>query len=88
MKSTPSKSRSILFWPIALGSLAFGMLMFLLPLYARRLNSTALEIGGLYSAFSITTMVVRPVVGWGLDRIGRKPFFFLRLVRPNGVMDD
>lgn len=68
------QASSILFWPIVLASLGFGILMFLLPIYAHRLESTALQIGGLYSAFSITTLVARPLVGWGLDRYGRKMF--------------
>ena len=69
-----NQTSSILFWPIVFASLAFGMLMFLLPIFAHRLESSALEIGGLYSAFSITTLVARPLVGWGLDRYGRKMF--------------
>jgi MFS family permease len=61
--------------PILLGSLAFGILGFVLPIYGKQLGATALEIGGLFSVFSIMTVLVRPLVGWALDRFGRKVFF-------------
>ena len=61
---------SSLQWPILLGSLAFGILSFLLPVYGKRLGGSALGIGGLFSIFSITTVLVHPLVGWALDRFG------------------
>lgn len=70
----------VLFWPIVLGSLSFGILAFALPVYARQLGASALGIGGLFSAFYVTTTLLRPLVGWGLDRIGRKPFFWIALL--------
>jgi DHA1 family multidrug resistance protein-like MFS transporter len=64
----------VLYWPILVSMLAYGLLIFMLPIYARDLQANAFEIGGLFTAFSITALAARPLVGWGLDRLGRKSF--------------
>ncbi|MDI7274794.1 MAG: MFS transporter, partial [Anaerolineae bacterium] len=61
-------------WPVRLASASFGMLFFLLPVYARRLGASALEIGGLFSVFGLVLLLLRPLVGWALDRYPRKGF--------------
>ena len=60
---------------IMLCSFSFGILSFLLPIYSKYIGASALAIGGLFSIFSIVTLVIRPVVGKTIDRHGRK--FFL-----------
>jgi len=77
---------SLLHWPILLGSLAFGILSFLLPIYGKQLGGSALGIGGLFSISTITTTLIRPLVGWALDRFGRKFFFVAALVCYAGAM--
>jgi MFS family permease len=69
-----------------LGSLAFGILSFILPIYAKQLGASALGIGGLFAIFSLTTVLVRPGVGWALDRYGRKGFLVGGLVGYAGAM--
>lgn len=56
-------------------SLPFGMLWFMLPVVGRDMGASALEIGGLYSVFSLMTVLLRPVVGRAIDHFGRRPFF-------------
>ena len=61
--------------PVFLGSLSFVFLNFLLPVYTRQLGADAIAIGGMYSAFILSMLVFRPIVGWALDRFGRRWFF-------------
>lgn len=55
-------------------SLPFGMLVFGLPLIARELGASAVAFGGLLAAYALLVVVVQPIVGYGLDRFGRRPF--------------
>jgi MFS family permease len=61
-------------------SLPFGILMFALPLVGREMGASALEIGGLFSVFALVLVVIRPLVGHGLDRFGRRPFLITGLL--------
>lgn len=65
---------------IFLISFPFGLLFFTLPFLGREMGASALAIAGLYSAFSFMTVLLRPVVGWALDRYGRRPFLLGGLI--------
>lgn len=67
-------SAAVLHPPLLLGSFSFIFLMFGLPIAGKIMGASALAIGGLYSVFTVTVMVLRPVVGWAVDRFGRKRF--------------
>jgi MFS family permease len=54
-------------------------LTFSLPIVAKNMGASAVEIGALFSLFTISLMVLRPLVGMGLDRYGRRPFFIAAL---------
>ncbi len=56
-------------------SLPFFIMGLLLPVYGKELGASALEIGIIFSAFSVMTILMRPLVGWALDRFGRRPFY-------------
>jgi len=77
---TSTSIQTALLRSILLGSLAIAVLNFLLPIYSKQLGASATEIGGLFSVFFMVTMLARPVVGWGLDRLGRKPFLVVALL--------
>jgi DHA1 family multidrug resistance protein-like MFS transporter len=58
----------------------FFIMDLLLPIYGKDMGANAVEIGLIFSAFSIMTIVMRPVVGWALDRFGRRPFFVVGML--------
>lgn len=60
--------------PVMLGSLPMTMLAFLLPLYAKQFGASALRIGGLFAVAQVMMVLCRPVIGWGVDRWGRREF--------------
>ncbi len=70
-----SKTRYYLRMSVMLGSFAFGIMSFILPIYSKSIGGNALTIGGLFSIFSVVALILRPLIGKGIDRYGRKAFF-------------
>ena len=73
---TAKALRQSVFWV----SLPFFILSLLLPVYGREIGANVVEIGLFFSVFSLMTVLLRPLVGWGLDRFGRRTFFLLGLL--------
>jgi MFS family permease len=64
--------------PVFLGSSAFVFLNFGMPVYADELGIGAFGIGGMYAVFTGTMLLVRPLVGYWLDRLGRRWWWIWR----------
>ena len=64
---------------VFLVSLPFGILHFVLPIYGKEIGADAVQIGLFFSAFSLMTVLLRPLVGAALDRYGRRPFLIAGL---------
>lgn len=54
--------------------------MLLLPLYLQHLGASRTEIGLAMGSTAVAGLVTRPLVGWGLDRWGRKPILLVGTV--------
>ena len=57
--------------------LSFLLLLSALPIFARRMGASDSAIGVIMAAFAITSLLLRPVTGWGADRYGRRPFMLV-----------
>jgi len=60
-------------------SMPIFFINFSLPVQAKALGANATEIGWLIGLFSFTLLFMRPLVGFGMDRFGRRPFFLAAL---------
>ncbi len=61
-------------------SMPMVFILFGLPLRAEDLGATGFEIGILFSIFTASLIVLRPLVGIGVDRLGRRWFFIAGMV--------
>jgi len=64
----------VLFLALFVAMLGVGVIAPTMPLYAKTLGATGLGLGIIYSAFSISRMIVMPMTGKLSDRKGRKIF--------------
>jgi MFS transporter, DHA1 family, tetracycline resistance protein len=64
---------------VALDLVGFGIILPVLPLYARRFHASPAVIGVLVASFSVAQLVLAPVWGRLSDRIGRKPVLVVSL---------
>lgn len=65
---------------VALDLVGFGIVLPILPLYARRFHASSLEATLLVAAFAAASFVFSPLWGRVADRHGRKPVLLVSLV--------
>jgi MFS family permease len=58
----------------------FSMVGLALPLFALSLGMSLAEVGFLYALRTVSTVAVKPVMGWAADRYGRKSTLVLAIV--------
>jgi MFS family permease len=62
---------------IFLLSQPFFIMGLILPLQSKGIGANAIQIGLIFSAFSVMSILLRPIVGWALDRFGRRRFYVM-----------
>ncbi|MFN3689391.1 MAG: MFS transporter [Fimbriimonadales bacterium] len=77
-----SKRRALLavFLTIFVSLVGFGIVIPLLPFYAKRFQASELQIGLLFASFSAAQLVAAPVLGEWSDRYGRRPVLIVSLL--------
>jgi DHA1 family tetracycline resistance protein-like MFS transporter len=65
---------------VAVDLVGFGIVLPILPLYAKRFHASSLEATLLVAAFSAASFVCSPLWGRLSDRVGRKPVLIVSLV--------
>jgi len=70
----------VLWTTVAVDLLGFGIVVPLLPLYARHLGAGPASVGLLLASFSAAQFVGAPLLGKLSDRVGRKPVLIVSLV--------
>lgn len=65
---------------VAVDLVGFGIVLPILPIYAKRFGASSLEAALLVAAFSAATFVAAPFWGRLSDRVGRKPVLLVSLV--------
>lgn len=83
--STAGPSRGsllVIFLTVFIDLLGFGMVLPLLPIYAKsfRVDTSGWEIGLLMASFSLMTFFFAPLWGRLSDRIGRRPVLIIGLI--------
>jgi len=71
---------------VLVSMLGFGLVMPLLPIYARNFGATGMQLGFLTAAFAVARIVTTFPGGWLADKMGRKKPIILGLLAYSVVM--
>jgi len=65
------------FFVVLIDLMGFGIVLPLLPFYAKNFHASAIVVGLLYSVYSFAQLIFSPIWGSYSDRIGRRPIMLL-----------
>ena len=75
-----SRPLLVIFLTIFVNLVGFGIIIPLLPFYARTFGASPIAIGLLFASFSLAQLVASPILGEWSDRWGRRPVLILSLI--------
>src|SRR5215210_9045259 len=78
-----AKSRSplvIIFITIFIDLVGFGIVIPVLPLYAKEFNATEATVGVLLAIYSAMQFIFAPILGKLSDKVGRRPVLLYSLI--------
>jgi len=75
-----SRPLLVIFLTIFVNLVGFGIIIPLLPFYARTFDASPTVIGLLFASFSLAQMIASPILGELSDRWGRRPVIILSLI--------
>lgn len=70
---------AVLWSTVAVDLIGFGIVLPLLPQYAKDFGASATTVGLLVASFSLAQLVMAPVMGRLSDRVGRRPVLLISL---------
>src|SRR4051812_13099782 len=73
MVRPPKGALPIIFLIVLADLLGFGVIIPLLPFYARAFHASDFQVGLLFSVYSVCQLIASPVLGLISDRFGRRP---------------
>ena len=74
----------VLFMAVFASTMGVGFIGPLLPLYARDLGATGIQLGMIFSGFAMARFLLTPFIGRASDRFGRRVFLAVGLVILSG----
>ncbi len=78
--SSHKRALIIIFAVVFFDLLAFGIVIPILPYYARQFNATGTQLGWLMTSFSLMQFLFSPFWGQLSDRIGRRPVLVVSVI--------
>src|SRR4029453_7011505 len=75
-----SRPLLVIFLTIFVNLVGFGIIIPLLPFYARTFGASPIAIGLLFASFSLAQLLASPLLGDLSDRWGRRPVLILSLI--------
>jgi MFS transporter, DHA1 family, tetracycline resistance protein len=71
---------AVIFFTVFLDLLGFGLVIPILPLYAKSMHASDFETGILLAIYSVTQLFFSPILGRLSDRAGRRPILLLSIL--------
>src|SRR5215208_4452338 len=73
----PKGALRIIFFIVFMDLLGFGVIIPLMPLYARQFQASPLQVTLLFAIYSACQFIASPILGAASDRYGRRPVLIL-----------